>query len=64
MSRSLGGMLATRFTLMYPSLVSRLVLVDPIGLEDWKAKGVPYLSIDNIYLSERASNYTSIRAYE
>jgi pimeloyl-ACP methyl ester carboxylesterase len=64
MGHSLGGMLATRFTLMYPSLVSRLILVDPIGLEDWKAKGVPYLSIDNIYLSERASNYTSIRAYE
>ena len=64
MGHSLGGMLATRFTLMYPSLVSRLVLVDPIGLEDWKAKGVPYLSIDNIYLQERASNYTSIRAYE
>jgi pimeloyl-ACP methyl ester carboxylesterase len=49
MGHSLGGMLATRFTLMYPSLVSRLVLVDPI---------------DNIYLQEHASNYTSIRAYE
>lgn len=61
---SLGGMLATRFTLMYPSLVSRLVLVNPIGLEDWKAKGVPYQSIDQIYLGERASNYTSIRGYE
>ncbi len=64
MGHSLGGMLATRFTLMYPSFVSRLVLVDPIGLEDWKAKGVPYLSIDEIYRSERMSNYTSIRAYE
>lgn len=64
MGHSMGGMLATRFTLMYPSLVSRLVLVDPIGLEDWKAKGVPYQSIDEIYLSERASNYTSIRTYE
>lgn len=64
MGHSLGGMLATRFTLMYPSSVPRLVLVDPIGLEDWKAKGVPYLSIDNIYIEERASNYTSVRAYE
>ncbi|KAF7511298.1 hypothetical protein GJ744_004863 [Endocarpon pusillum] len=61
---SLGGMLATRFTLMYLSLVSRLVLVNPIGLEDWKAKGVPYQSTDQIYLGERASNYTSIRGYE
>jgi pimeloyl-ACP methyl ester carboxylesterase len=64
MGHSLGGMLSTRFTLMYPSLVSNLVLVDPIGLEDWKAKGVPYLSVDEIYRSERASNYTSIRGYE
>lgn len=64
MGHSLGGMLATRFALMYPSFVSRVILVNPIGLEDWKAKGVPYLSIDNLHLSERASNYTSIRAYE
>src|ERR1700733_4450286 len=34
MGHSLGGMLATRFTLMYPSLVSRLALFAPIGLED------------------------------
>jgi pimeloyl-ACP methyl ester carboxylesterase len=61
---SLGGMLATRFTLMYPSLISELILINPIGLEDWKAKGVPYQSIDDIYRSERASNYTSIRGYE
>ncbi|KAF2092383.1 alpha/beta-hydrolase [Rhizodiscina lignyota] len=64
MGHSMGGMLSTRFTLMYPNTVERLILVDPIGLEDWKAKGVPYLSIDNIYLQERASNYTSIRTYE
>jgi len=49
---------------MYPEMVQGLIMVDPIGLEDWKAKGVPYLSIDKIYLQERASNYTSIRAYE
>lgn len=64
MGHSLGGMLSTRFALMYPSVVSRLILVDPIGLEDWKAKGVPYLPIENIYLQEAASNYTSIRGYE
>ena len=64
MGHSMGGMLATRFALMYNELVTGVILVNPIGLEDWKAKGVPYLSIDNIYLSESASNYTSIRAYE
>lgn len=64
LGHSMGGMLATRFALMYPDMVAGLMLVNPIGLEDWKAKGVPYLSIDNIYTTERASNYTSIRGYE
>ena len=64
MGHSMGGMLSVRFALMYPEMVEGLIMVDPIGLEDWKAKGVPYLSIDNIYQQERASNYTSIRTYE
>ena len=38
---STGGMLAIRYALMYPDATDRLVLVDPIGLEDWKAKVVP-----------------------
>ena len=31
-------MLGIRYALMYPGEVEQLVLVDPIGLEDWKAK--------------------------
>lgn len=42
---SMGGMLATRFALMYPKRTAQLVLVNPIGLEDWK-RVVPYHSID------------------
>ncbi|KAK4632166.1 4,5:9,10-diseco-3-hydroxy-5,9,17-trioxoandrosta-1(10),2-diene-4-oate hydrolase [Fulvia fulva] len=61
---SMGGMLAARFTLMYPALVSQLVLVNLLGLEDWKAKGVPYRSIDAIYATELATNYTSLRTYQ
>ncbi len=34
---SMGGMLAARYALMYPDAVNELVLVDPLGLEDWKA---------------------------
>lgn len=64
MGHSIGGMLAARFALTYPQMVERLVMVNPISLEDWKAKGVPYLSIDEIYKSEAASNYTSIAGYE
>jgi pimeloyl-ACP methyl ester carboxylesterase len=38
---SMGGMLAARYALMFPQTVERLVLVNPIGLEDRQAKGVP-----------------------
>ena len=43
---SIGGMLGMRYTLTFPDDVEQLVLVNPIGLEDWKAKGVPWQSID------------------
>jgi pimeloyl-ACP methyl ester carboxylesterase len=41
-----------------------LVMVNPIGLEDWKALGVPYMPIDETVVTERASTYDSIRGYE
>lgn len=63
MGHSMGGMMAVRYGLIFPESVEGLVLVNPIGLEDWKAKGVPYRSIDDLYTSETASNYTSIRSY-
>lgn len=61
---SMGGMLATRFSLMYPANVTELVLVNPIGLEDWKALGVPWQPLDTSWATELSSNYTTIRAYE
>ncbi|RAR05632.1 lysophospholipase-like protein [Stemphylium lycopersici] len=42
LGHSMGGMLATRFALMYPEQTSRLILTNPIGLEDWKALGSTY----------------------
>lgn len=64
MGHSLGGMLATRFALQYPETVSEMVLVDPVGLEDYVQEGVPYISIDDSYLQEANSTYESIKAYE
>ena len=64
MGHSTGGMLAIRYGLMYPAEVERLVLVDPIGLEDWKAKGVPWQSVDEWYRQELGTTATRIRAYE
>jgi pimeloyl-ACP methyl ester carboxylesterase len=61
---STGGMLATRYALMYPEAVSRLVLVNPIGLEDWKALGVPGPSVDQWYARELKLSADSVRAYE
>ncbi len=61
---STGGMLAIRYGLMYPSETDQLVLVDPIGLEDWKAKGVPWQSVDAWRQQELRTTADSIRDYE
>jgi pimeloyl-ACP methyl ester carboxylesterase len=61
---STGGMLATRYALLYPAQVDRLVLVNPIGLEDWKALGVPWRSVDDWYARELKTTAEAIRQYE
>ncbi len=61
---SMGGMLATRHALDFPDAVERLVLVNPIGLEDWQAKGVPYASIDALFAGELRTDAASIKAYQ
>jgi pimeloyl-ACP methyl ester carboxylesterase len=57
-------MIAVRYALMYPDETEQLVLVDPIGLEDWKAKGVPSISLDEWYARELKVSADSIRNYE
>ncbi|WP_282341184.1 alpha/beta hydrolase [Pseudomonas sp. PS02288] len=64
LGHSMGGMLATRYALMYPHQLEQLVLVDPIGLEDWKAKGVPYRRVDEWYARELNTTAESIRSYQ
>jgi len=59
---SMGGMLASRFTLMFPEITRRLVLVNPIGLEDWKRK-VPYQTIDKWYTGELTKTPAKVKAY-
>ncbi|RAR47727.1 pimeloyl-ACP methyl ester carboxylesterase [Paraburkholderia unamae] len=61
---STGGMLAVRYALMYPRETEQLVLVNPIGLEDWKAKGVPSISVDDWYARELKTSADGIRRYE
>ncbi len=61
---STGGMLGIRYALMFPLETQKLILVDPIGLEDWKAKGVPSLSVDQWYQRELGATADRIRSYE
>lgn len=64
MGHSMGGMLATRHALLNPDRVQQLVLVNPIGLEDWLAKGVPYQQIDDWYQNALKTNAEGIRQYQ
>ncbi|UNG17574.1 alpha/beta fold hydrolase [Stutzerimonas zhaodongensis] len=61
---SMGGMLASRFALNYPQMVEQLVLVNPIGLEDWQEKGVPYAPIEELYQSQLKTDFEKIKAYQ
>jgi pimeloyl-ACP methyl ester carboxylesterase len=63
-AHSTGGMIAIRYALMYPQETEHLALVDPIGLEDWKTKGVPAISVDDWYARELKTNADAIRRYE
>ncbi|MBP0903777.1 alpha/beta fold hydrolase [Mariniflexile gromovii] len=63
LGHSMGGMLATRFALMYPETTEKLILENPIGLEDWKLK-VPYKPVEWWYLNELKKDYESIKKYQ
>ena len=63
LGHSMGGMIATRFALLYPELIEKFILENPIGLEDWKVK-VPYLSVDKWYETELKEDYNSFKKYE
>jgi len=61
---SMGGMLAARHALMFPGSVERLVMVNPLGLEDWLAEGVPYATVDQSYRNELRTTAETIRNYQ
>lgn len=63
LGHSMGGMIATRFSLMYPEAVEKLILENPLGLEDYKQK-VPFQSIDGWYRNELKSNLKTIKEYQ
>lgn len=60
---SMGGMLATRFALIYPERTSTIILEDPLGMEDYK-KFVPFVSLDQTYKKEMSATYASYKKYQ
>ena len=63
LGHSMGGMLATRFALMFPETVEKLILENPIGLEDYRTF-VPFESLEKLEQTERAAAYDSYRNYQ
>jgi pimeloyl-ACP methyl ester carboxylesterase len=61
---SMGGMLATRFALLHPLRLEWLVLVNPLGLANRLAQGVPYADVDTLVAEESATTAASIKAYQ
>jgi pimeloyl-ACP methyl ester carboxylesterase len=62
LGHSMGGMLATRFALMYPEQTEKLLLENPIGLEDYRLF-VPYVNTDQQYATELKATAESIKKY-
>jgi len=60
---SMGGMLASRFALMYPQLTQRLILVNPIGLENY-LQYVEYKDTDFFYKKELAKTPEGVKRYQ
>jgi pimeloyl-ACP methyl ester carboxylesterase len=63
LGHSMGGMLANRFALMYPDMIKKLILENPIGLEDYRL-AVPYQTVDENYKKELKQNYDRIKDYQ
>ncbi|WP_250253274.1 alpha/beta hydrolase [Chryseobacterium sp. Marseille-Q3244] len=63
LGHSMGGMVATRFTLLYPEKVQKLILENPIGLEDYKTFAA-YQNIDQAYQSELKNTAETYKNYQ
>jgi pimeloyl-ACP methyl ester carboxylesterase len=59
---SMGGMLAARWATQYPERTQRLVLVNPIGLEDYR-RSLPYLGVDGWQAQAAQQTPQGLRKY-
>ena len=60
---SMGGMLAVTLATNYSQLINKLILINPIGLEDY-SKYVEYKDIDFFYQSQLKASFDKAIAYQ
>lgn len=61
-ANSMGGMIGVRFARLYPQTVQKLVLENPLGLEDY-SKDIPPQKNDDLLKLEMAQTETSYRRF-
>ncbi|MBU3620826.1 alpha/beta hydrolase [Polynucleobacter sp. CS-Odin-A6] len=61
-ANSMGGMVGIRFARLYPQVVQKLVLENPLGLEDY-SKDIPPQTNDNLLKLEMAQTESSYRRF-
>jgi len=59
---SMGGMLAAGYALLFPEATTQLVLVNPLGLEDYSVL-IPYRGVDYWYRKELENSPEKLREY-
>jgi pimeloyl-ACP methyl ester carboxylesterase len=61
---SIGGLIAMRMAIVTPQLLDQMILVDPLGLADRLAQGVPYIGVDRAADLERRKTPASMKTYQ
>ncbi|MEL0642127.1 alpha/beta hydrolase [Pseudoalteromonas aliena] len=63
LGHSMGGMLASHFALMYPNATTKLILLNPIGLENY-LQYVDYKDTNFFYKNELAKTPQGVKNYQ
>ena len=63
LGHSMGGMLASRFALMYPNTTKKLILLNPIGLENY-LQYVDYKDTNFFYKNELSKTPEGVKQYQ
>ncbi len=63
LGHSMGGMLATRFALLFPGMTEKLILENSIGLEDYKTL-TSWQTVNKAFEAELKNTYESYKKYQ